>query len=144
MIVFQENVDYEKQLKTPFVTYVFSNNEPKPTNTNSPRHLDCIYLRATDSSQGVHEFLHLQTNSVVTRNRVTPAPITPTIINQVHSINDREGMTSGIKISNITALVLYDSAWIAVVDYSENDDCENESGNEEDDDTESSDVLTDN
>ena len=53
-------------------------------------------------------------------------------------------MTSGIKISNITPLVLYDSAWIAVVDYSENDDCENESGNEEDDDTESSDVLTDN
>ena len=139
MIVFQENVDYEKQLKTPFVTYVFSNNEPKPTNTNSPRHLDCIYLRATDSSQGVHEFLHLQTNSVVTRNHVTPAPITPMIINQVKSISNREGMPNGIKIFNRTVILLYCSAWISGVDYSEDDDdeneFENESGNKEDGDT---------
>ena len=42
-------------------------------------------------------------------------------------------MPSGIKISNRTVLVLYDSAWISGVDYSEEDDdekeFENESGN---------------
>ena len=55
-------------------------------------------------------------------------------------------MPSGINISNRTGLILYDSAWISGVDYSEDYDYENEfeneSGDEEDDDTESSDFLT--
>ena len=55
-------------------------------------------------------------------------------------------MLGGIKIANRTGIVLYYSAWIAGVNYSEDDndenDFENESGNDEDNDTESSDVLT--
>ena len=89
IIVCQENVDYEKYLKITFVTYGLANNKPKPTNMNAPRLLYCIYLQAKDSAQGGHEILHLQTNSVITRNHVTPASITPTIINQVKSIADR-------------------------------------------------------
>ena len=54
-------------------------------------------MQATDSAQGGHKFLHLQTNSVITLNHITPAPITPMIINQLYSINDTEGMPSGIK-----------------------------------------------
>ena len=77
-----------------------------------------------------HEILHMQTNPVITRNCVTPAPITPTIINQVHYISDREGMYSCIKISNRTGLLSYDSSCIAGVDYSEDDDDENEFENE--------------
>ena len=50
MIVCQENVDYENHLKIPFGAYVLANNEPKPTKTNAPRHLDCVYLRAIDSA----------------------------------------------------------------------------------------------
>ena len=118
MIVCQGNVYYEKYLKFPFGTYVLASNYPKPTNKNEPRRLDCIYLQATDSAKGVHEFLHLQTNSVVTRNRVTPAPITPTNINQVHSIIYRKGMSSEIKFASRIELVLYDSAFISGVDYS--------------------------
>ena len=48
-------------------------------------------------------------------------------------------MPSGIIISNITGLVLYDSAWISGVNYSEDNEdeneFENESGDEEDGDT---------
>ena len=117
MIVFQENVDYEKHLKIPFGTYVMANKEQKPTNTDASRRLNLIYLQDTDSSQGDHEILHLQTNSFITHNSVTPTPITPTIINQVHSIADREDMPSGIKIPNRTGLVLYDSACITGVYY---------------------------
>ena len=80
------------------------------------------------------------------RNRVTPASITPTIINQVHSIADKEVRSSGINIPNIKVLIFYGSAWIAGVDYSEHNDdeneFENESGYDKDNDTESSDVLT--
>ena len=122
-------MDYEKHLKIPFGTYVLANNKPKSTNTNSPRRLDCIYLQAKDIAQGGHKILHLQNNSVIMRNHVTPAPITPTIINQVYSIGDREDMPNGIKISDRTGLVLYDSAWIAGVDDSEDDDNEKESEN---------------
>ena len=125
MIVCQENIDYEKHRKLPFCTYVLGNNEPKTTHKNAPRILDCIYLRATDSAQGYHNLRHLQTNSVITRNRVTRALITPTIINQENYIADRECMPSGIRISNRTGLVLYDSAWISGVDYSEDDGNEN-------------------
>ena len=56
------------------------------------------------------------------RNCVTPTPITTTIINQVHSIADREGMPSGNKIYIITGLLLYESSWIAGLYYSEDDD----------------------
>ena len=104
MIVCQENVDCERHIKIPFGTYVLSNNDPKPTNKNAPISLDCIYLQATDSAQGGHELLNLQTKSIITRNCVMPTPITPTIINQVQSIADREGMPSGIKISNGTEM----------------------------------------
>ena len=56
-------------------------------------------------------------------------------------------MPSGIKNPNRTGLVLYDSAWITGVHYSEDNDDENKfenySGNEEDDDMESSQVLKD-
>ena len=48
-------------------------------------------------------------------------------------------MPSGSIISNITGLILYDSTWISGVDYSEDNndenEFENESGDEEDDDT---------
>ena len=139
MIVCQENVDYGNHIKIPFGTYVLANNKPKSTNTNSPRRLDCIYLQAKDITQGGHKILHLQNNSVIMRNHVTPAPITPMIINQVKSISNREGMPNGIKIFNRTVILLYCSAWISGVDYSEDDDdeneFENESGNKEDGDT---------
>ena len=146
MIVCQENMDYKNHLKINFGTYVLANNEPNPTNTNATRRLDCIYRRVTYSAQGGHGLLHLQTNSVITRNCVTPALITHTIINQLHYIADMEGTHSGIKFSNRTGIILYDSAWIAEMDYSEGGNNENEfenkSENEEDDDTESSDNLT--
>ena len=126
MIVCQVNLDYENHLKIPFGTYVLANNKPKSTNTNAPIILYCIYLQASDRAQVVHKFLHLQTTSVITSNHITPALITPTNINQVHSIAYRKGRPSRIIISNITGLILYYSAWIVGVDYSEEDDDENE------------------
>ena len=89
------------------------------SNTNAPRSLDCIYLRYNDNAQGGHELLHLPTNSMLTRRTVTPVPITPAIIKQVHTIADQEGMPEGLKIANRTGQIFYDTAWIAGVDYDE-------------------------
>ena len=119
MILHQKNLDFDKHCQYPFGTYVQAHDEPDPSNTNAPRTLDCIYLRYNDNAQGGHDLLHLQTNRTITRRRVTPIPITPAILKMVHRIAANDGMPKGLKISNRTGQVLYDSTWIAGVDYDE-------------------------
>ena len=121
MILHQRNLDYNKHCQYAMGTYVQAHEEPKISNTNAPRSLDCIYMRYNDNAQGGHELLHLQTNSLLKRRRVTPVPITPAIIKQVHTLAEQEGMPDGLKIENRTGQLFYDAAWIAGVDYNEED-----------------------
>jgi hypothetical protein len=117
MIIHKENLIYQHHCKTSCGTYVLAHNEPDKTNTNAPRALDCLYLRPTAS--GCHECLHLQTNKVITRRRVTPSPLTPDILKLIHSIAEQDEMPKGLKISNRFGTILFDSSWIAGVDYNE-------------------------
>jgi hypothetical protein len=114
-IIHQENVSYQSHCRTSCGTYVLAHNEPGQTNTHAPRALDCLYLRPNAS--GRHECLHLQTNRLITRRRVTPLPITPSIITLVHKIAEKDGMPKGLKITNRYGTILYDSSWIAGVDF---------------------------
>ena len=100
MIVHKEGLNYDKHCKYSFGTYVQGHNEPNPTNTNAPRSLDCIYLTYNPTQQGGHILLHLQTAKEIVRRNVTPIPITPAIIRQVHRIAADDGMPEGLKISN--------------------------------------------
>ena len=142
MILHQQNLDYNKHCQYAFGTYVQAHDEPDPSNTNSPCTLDCIYLHYNDNEQGGHDLLHLQTNQMITHRKVTPIPITPAIIKQVHRIAELEGMPKGLKVTNRTGHILYDSAWIAGVDYDEDefedefndDDYEPDDSDESDDD----------
>jgi len=142
MILHGKTLDYEKHCRYAFGTYVQVPNEPDPTNTNAPRTLDCIYLRYTDSAQGGHDCLHLPTNRIVTRGRVTPIPITSAVITQLHAIATRDRMPPGLKIQNRMNIVLYDSSWIPGVDFEDSDyedddsDYSTESTDSEDDDDE--------
>ena len=102
---------------------------PAPTNTQALHTLDCLYLRYADSHQGKHELLHLQMNKVIMRRKLTPIPVTPHVIRQVHLIAEREDMPDGLKIENRTGIILYDSSWTAGVDY----DPEAEDDNVDDD-----------
>jgi len=117
MILHQRNLDYARHCQYTFGTYVQAHEEPVFSNTNAPRSLDCIYLRYNDNVQGGHELLHLPTNSLITRRTITPLPLTPAIMNQVHALAVQENMSDGLKISNRTGQLFYDSAWIAGVDY---------------------------
>jgi hypothetical protein len=114
-IIHQENISYQQHCRTSCGTYVVAHNEPDPTNTNAPHALDCLYLRPNAS--GRHECLHLHINRVITRRRMTPLPIIPAIIKLVHTIAEQDGMPKGLKISNRFGTVLFDSSWIAGVDY---------------------------
>jgi hypothetical protein len=138
MIMHHENLDYERHCKYQIGEYVQAHEEPIHTNTNAPRSLDCIYLRAMDNAQGGHELLHLQTNKVVKRRRLTKIPITPSIIKQVHALAVLDRMPEGLKITNRANNVIFDSAWIAGVDYDEeqfdDEEYDEDEDNVEDDD----------
>ncbi len=62
---------------------------------------------------------------MITRHCIPPIPITPAIIKMIHRIAEKDGMPKGLKITNHTEQVLYNStwivvvAWIVVVDYDE-------------------------
>jgi hypothetical protein len=84
-----------------------------------------------DNAQGGHELLHLQTNCVVKRRKLTKIPITLHIIKQVHALAVLDKMPYGLKITNRANRVIFDSAWIAGVDYDE-EQFEDEEYEEED------------
>ena len=136
MIVHQQALEYHKHCKYAFGTYVQVTNEPTITNTNTPHTLDCIYLRYTDGAQQGHDCLHLPTNRIVTRARITPIPITPGVITHVNTVATQEHMPKGLQISSKSGVTLYDSAWIAGVDFEDSD-------YDEDDDSDYSDTDDD-
>lgn len=124
MIMHQENIHYDKHCAIPFGTYVQAHQEPSPTNTQEPRSLDCIYMRFLNNKQGGHEILDLRTERIITRRHVTPIPITQNVIDIVHAMATRHNMTAGIKVQTKAGITLYDSTWIAGVDYEDDQDPE--------------------
>jgi hypothetical protein len=134
MILHQRNLDYDKHCQYAFGTYVQAHDEPDPSNTNAPRTLDCIYLQYNDNEQGCHDLLHFQMNRMITRRHITPIPITPAIIKMVHRIAEQDGMPKGLKVTKCTGQVLYDSTWIAGVDYDEDKDSHNSDDDDDDED----------
>jgi hypothetical protein len=126
MILHQKTLDYAKHCKYIFGMYVQAHDEPSPKNTLQSRTLDCLYLRYQDSHQGGHELLHLATNKIIVWRNITTLPITTNIIKQVNDIAIIESMPSGLKINSRTNATLYDSAWIAGVDYHQDQDQDQE------------------
>ena len=117
MIMHKQHLDYNQHCKYSIGQYVLAHDEPNIKNTNQARALDCIYLRYHAAHQGGHELWHIATNRVITRQYVTMIPITPSVIQQVHLWAEREGMPKGLKIESKTGKRLYDSTWLAGVDY---------------------------
>jgi hypothetical protein len=60
------------------------------------------------------------------RQYVTHVPISPAIFKQVYQIAETEEMPNGLKIKNIVNNIRYDHAWIAGVDYENDEDDEND------------------
>jgi len=139
MILHQRSLDYSKHCKYSFGSYVQAHDDPSIKNSNAPRTLDCLYLRYADNMQGGHQLLHLQTNSIITRQFLTLTPITKPILRQVEMIAEQENMPAGLKIKNRANNILYDHAWLAGVEYigdHEDDEEENENENEDDENAE--------
>ena len=112
-----------------------AHDELDPLNSQAPRTLDCIYLRPVTNAQGGHEVFNLATKRVLTRHKVTTVPITTAVIDSVNAMAAADQM-QGLVIKSKTGHILYDSAWIAGVDYNEdpnnNDDDDDNNDNSED------------
>ena len=110
-------LDYNKHCVIPFGAYVLANHSEDPTNDNTARKLDCIYLRPAKNLQGGHELMDLNTGTVITRGgKITEIPITKVVIKAVEDMAEREGFKS-YKFKNRHGVVFFDSDWIAGVDY---------------------------
>ncbi len=136
MILHQKNIEYGKHCQFAFGTYVQAHNEPTILNSNAPRTLDCIYLRYLDNDQGGHQLLHLPTNRMITRRNITVIPISQAVIEQVHALAALEQVPPGLKITNKTGHIMYDTAQIAGVDYEEYEDNSDEDDSEEESENE--------
>jgi Reverse transcriptase (RNA-dependent DNA polymerase) len=120
----QEPLDYNKHCAVPFGTYVQAHNEPNFKNSQHPRTIDCIYLHYVDNLQGGHHLLDLRTGQTIKRRTITQVPITQNIIEMVHKLAEADKMSEGFKITNRNNIALFDSSWIAGVDYEEENDDE--------------------
>jgi hypothetical protein len=132
MILHQQSLDYSKHCYYPFGSYVQAHNEPDPKNTQHPRTLDCIYLRYVDNDQGGHHLLDLRTGRTIKRRTITTVPITQNVIDLVHKMAENDKIKEGLQIETKSGKSLYDSSWIAGVDYEENNEnIKNDEGNDE-------------
>jgi hypothetical protein len=89
----------------------------------------------------IEDRIEIPRELITAQYSVTPIPITPAIIKMVHHIAEQDGMPEGLKITNRTGQVLYDSTWIAGVDYDEDkfEDEDYDPYSDEDEDSDDSD-----
>ena len=131
-IMHQQTLDYNKHCAVTFGTYVQAHDEPNFKNSQQPRAIDCIYLRYTDNIQGGHELLDLHTGYIIKRRSITQVPTTKNVINLVHKSAEADGIKDGLKITNKSKVILFDSSWIAGVDYVDDVDEQEYDYNEDD------------
>ena len=111
MVFHQENKDYDCQCKHALEDHVQVQDDNEPKYTTARCSLDSFYLHPTLSKQEGHELLHLQTNGVIIRHKVTPVPVTSSIISQAHALAPLDPMPPDLNITNCTNQILFDSAW---------------------------------
>ena len=115
VLLSKEPLDYNKDCKYAFGTYVQAHCDPDPKNTNDARTLDCLYLRPRPHGAG-HTLLDIHTQRVISRNRVTPIPMTRSVIAVIESWAEAEDQ-KGLQIKTKRGEILYDSSWTAGVDF---------------------------
>ena len=77
--------------------------------------------------------LNLATGMVITQHKVTPIPMTQYIIDAVEAMAESQGMKE-LQVWTKSGHILYDSFWIAGVDYDVNEEEDLDNDNESDQD----------
>ncbi|KAL7564642.1 hypothetical protein ACA910_009330 [Epithemia clementina (nom. ined.)] len=141
MILHHEPLDYQRHCATPFGPYVQALDDSMIKNDLRPRTIDCIYLRPSPLHQTGYELLDLRTNRVINRGSFTMVPINQNIIELVHQLSESDNLPTGLKIATRTGHIIYDSTWIAGVDYDENYDSNYNENDENENDSSDEDYI---
>ena len=80
------------------------------------RTIDAIYLCPNDNMQGNHVCMNLSTGKRITRNKITPVPLSEVVKNRVEQMAVDQGITH-VKFTNKKGIELPNADWIAGVDY---------------------------
>ena len=116
-IVHQKTLDFNRYCKIPFGSYVtVPQDNGNRTNTQEPRVLDGIYLGPTDNDTAGVRVLDLISGRTITRSYATKCPISESVIQRVNELAEKDA-SRGLIIKTKRGKVLYDSTWIAGVDY---------------------------
>ena len=131
-------LDYNNNCKHSFGAYVQALQENVPTNSPAPRTLDCIFLDSEDNPAGGFQLLHLASNKVITRRKITEIPLTEAVIHRVEELAKKEGIPNKLTFlfRHRGKFVTDDDAFLAGVDeyqHNNKDNNENENNYEEDD-----------
>jgi len=139
MIVHKTGLDYKKHCIFATGSYVQANHDDaNRKNTTAPRTLDGIYLTYNTAHQGEHEILHLPTYKIISRSFCTKIPMTKQVIDHVNTIGSNQGMPTGLKIENRYKTTLYDSDWIAGVDYADTNNNNSDADSDKSEDSDES------
>jgi hypothetical protein len=114
-------LDYRKHCRVVCGAYVAAQIEPDPKNSLKSRQIDAIYLSPSDSMQGGHIVLNLDTGREVLTARVTELPTTPVVIRAVNELGAHQNM-NGLKFANRRGITFFPSDLLAGVDYDDSDD----------------------
>ena len=116
VILHRYPVDYEKHCSLGFGTYVQASADRERTNDMRPRTLDAIVLSPRFEPRNGWYLLDLKTGRVIERMNVTKVPVTDLVIKTVEQLAKKDGM-QGLNLRTKTNEVLFDSAWLAGVDF---------------------------
>jgi len=115
-IIHRVKLDYARHCAVSQYAYVQAHDEPSPSNTLAQRTLDSLYVRPSDNTQEGHVLINLTTRSIITRRKITPVPMPDHVISAVEAWAKEDGLDK-LTINHKSGHIIYDSSWIAGVDY---------------------------
>ena len=115
-ILQHRKLDFKRHSGTTFGSYVQAHQDNNPTNDNSSRVIDTIYLRPTLGTPGGHYLLNLATGAVVIRQRFWEIPITDIVIKAVNKMGAKQGFKS-LKLEDRDNVQLLPVDWRPGVDF---------------------------
>ena len=93
-ILKQKQVNFNKDFIHSFGEYVQATDDRSPQNSNMPRLIESIYLRAEDTLKGSHQLMNLAMGSVLCRPKVDTCDMMRMMIHQVELIVSKQGYKS--------------------------------------------------
>ena len=93
-ILRKKQIDFNKEFDISYGEYVQAYDDHAPTNDNTPRSIDAIYLVAESNLQGGHVVMDLATGRTTSRPRVEKVKMTRLVIERVETLARRQGYKS--------------------------------------------------